>query len=103
MLQSSQLSDLVLGLAVLTPVLTVTGAYWSVRFGLNGTKKDVADIKASQTAGFAEVKSDLKELRQAQDKTSLSLGVCQANHARDQEWIREIDGRLNHHLEIPKP
>lgn len=103
MLQSDALPALLVAMGVLTPVVTVVGAHFGVRYGLNGTKKDLREFKSQTAASLEDLKTDVKEIRRGQEVTAVSVGVCQAQIQRNQEWIRDVEHRLSRHVEEKKP
>lgn len=103
MIQTEIVPNLFLGIGILTPVLTVAGAYWSVRYGLDGTRKDVNRNNEALQEFKAEIISDVRALKADVRALSLQTAAHHAEHSTRiehmEEKVRHVEDRLSGHLE----
>ncbi len=85
------------------PVILLAGNFFAVKYGLNGAREDVREIK-----------KDVKTLMEGQTEVKAGLTGCQTEignihrevkgvDRRSEERDREIESRLNRHIESAKP
>lgn len=86
MLQSLPLDAIA---AVAIPAVTLAGAFFGVKYGLNGARKDIGDIKAG-----------VKELHTGQTDLRVKVAEVCTELKETKGWIGSIENRLERHIEI---
>lgn len=81
-----QLVALITGIGA--PVLAAGGAFWAVKYGLNGAKENIKDIKAG-----------MGKLLDGQHRTEIAVAEVRTEMRETQKWVGALEQRLERHME----
>ena len=88
-LTAETIGHIQIAFAVGTPVVTVAGAYFALKFGLNGQRKDIKEIKAGTSS-----------LREGQTEARVEIAKIATGLADTRGWVGKLDDRLDRHIEL---
>ena len=83
-------------LAIGTPVATVAGAYFALKFGLNGTKRDIADTRND----VGKISDGIGALKEGQTEVRIKVAEIATDLKETKGWVGSIDNRLDRHIEL---
>ena len=83
-------------LAIGTPVATVVGAYFTIKFAVNGQAKDIKHTR--ETMG--EIKEDTSLLKVGQNELRVELGKATQSLDDTRGWVGQVEQRLDRHIEM---
>jgi len=71
------------------PVLAAGGAFFAVKFGLNGARQDIGEIKR-----------DVKELADCQHRSEIQVTELAVGLKDTRQWVGAVEQRLERHCEL---
>ena len=83
-------------LAIGTPVATVAGAYFALKYGMNGQSKDIARTRED----VGEIKDGMGVLKEGQTDLRVEMGKLGTSLDDSRSWIGKVDDKLDRHIEL---
>ena len=79
-----------------TPVATVMGAYYVLKFGLNGARKDIKGTREDVT----KIKQSVNDLKEGQTEVRVKMAEIATRMEDTRSWVGTIDQDLKRHIEM---
>ncbi len=77
-----------------TPIFTVAGAYFTLKHGQNGQRKDIAQTRKD----MGEIKGSIGGLSEGQTEIRVEVGKIATGLEDTRGWVSKIDDRLHSHI-----